>query len=332
MLAKRRVDEHLLVDGHCDSLILRWMRDDPMDLADANPIYQVDLPRLRQGGMDCLFTMVGDNNLAQSGVLLDAAYEMCRAHPADFAICTTASQVRLARAEGKIAIVLTIEGQRMFDESLSHLRNWHRLGVRLASITHGGGPRPELQYDRSYFGYIDRRERENLRRQSKGLTPFGREALREMARMGIVVDLAHVNDVAFWEVMEDAECPVSYTHGGCYALCSHSRALTDEMMKALAEKGGVMGIAFYRQFIHREKPTLERLCDQFIHALEVMGPDHVGIGSDFDGTSRLLRPIPHDVSGLEDLFEALAKRAVDDETMGKVAGENFLRLLPQRMP
>ena len=329
MSAQRWVDRYLVVDGHCDSLILRWVRDDPLDLADVNPVYQVDLPRLRQGGMDCLFTMVGDSNLAQSSELLDAAYEMCRAHPADFVICTTASQVRLARSEGKVAIVLTIEGQRMFDESLSHLRNWHRLGVRLASITHGGGRRPELQYDRSYFGYIDRRERENLRRQSKGLTPFGREALREMARLEIGVDLAHANDAAFWEVMEYADCPVSYTHGGCYALSLHSRALTDEMMKALAEKDGVMGIAFYRQFIDREKPTLDRLCDHFIHALEVMGPDHVGIGSDFDGTSGLLRPIPFDVSALEELFEALAKRALGDETMGKLAGDNFLRLLPK---
>jgi membrane dipeptidase len=326
---QRWVDRYLLADGHCDSLILRWARDDPLDLADVNPVYQVDLPRLRQGGMDCLFTMVGDNNLAQSSELLDAAYEMCRAHPADFAICTTASQVRLARSEGKIAIVLTIEGQSMFDESLSHLRNWHRLGVRLASITHGGGRRPELQYDRSHFGYISPQERGNLRRQSKGLTPFGSEALREMARLDVAVDLAHANDAAFWEVMEYAECPVSYTHGGCYALCPHSRALTDEMMKALAAKGGVMGIAFYRGFIDREKPTLDRLCDHFIHALEIMGPDHVGIGSDFDGTSGLLRPIPHDVSALEELFEALAKRAVGDETMRRVAGENFLRLLPK---
>jgi membrane dipeptidase len=277
--------------------------------------------------MDCLFCMVGDNDLEQSSVLIDAVYEMCRVHADDFGLCTTASQVRTARAQGRIAIVLTIEGQKMFDEDLRHLRNWHRLGVRVASITHGGGPRPELQYDFSHFGYITAEERENLRQQSKGLTPFGREALTEMARLGIAADLAHINDAAFWEVMDIAECPVSYTHGGCYALCPHSRALTNEMMEALAEKGGVMGIAFYRNFIDREYPSLDRLCDHFIHALGVMGVDHVGIGSDFDGTARLLRPIPEDVSMLEELFQALSKRGVDQETIAKVAGENFLRLL-----
>jgi membrane dipeptidase len=327
MSADRWVDQFLVVDAHCDSLIRRWQREDPIDLADGNPIYEVDLARLRAGGVDCLYAMVGDRDLAQSSVLIDAAYEMCRTHPADFSLCTTGDQVRAARAEAKIALVLTVEGQAMWDEDLRHMRNWHRLGVRVANITHGGGGRPELQYDASFFDYIDPTERETLRRQSKGLTPFGREALAEMGRLGIAADLAHINDVAFWEVLEGATGAVCYTHGACYALCPHSRALTDEMMRALAERDGVMGIAFYRRFIHRDAPTLERLCDQFLHALEVMGPDHVGIGSDFDGTPTYLRLIPEDVSKLEEVFVALARRGVDAETMGKIAGENFLRVL-----
>jgi membrane dipeptidase len=327
MSTARLVDTFLVLDAHNDSLILRQVRDDPMDLTDVNPVYQVDLPRLRKGGVDCLFCMVGDNNLHQSGILIDAAHEMCRVHAEDFRLCRTASEVRAAHTDGKIAIVLTIEGQRMFDERVEHLRNGHRLGVRVASITHGGGQRPELQYDASYFGVISPQERENLRQQSKGLTPFARESLAEMARLRIPVDVAHINDAAFWEVIEIAECPVCYTHGGCYALCPHSRGLTDEMMKALAEKGGTMGIAFYRAFIHQTNPSLDRLCDHFIHALEIMGPDHVGIGSDFDGTPGRLRPIPEDVSQLEVLFEALAKRDVDEEILRKIAGENFLRLL-----
>jgi membrane dipeptidase len=329
MDAQKWIREHLLLDAHCDSLILRQRRDDPLDLADADPAYQVDLPRLRAGGVDCLFTMVGDSDLAQSSVLIDATYEMCRAHPAEFALCTSRTQVQQAFESGRIALVLTIEGQKMFGEELRHLRNWHRLGVRVANITHGGGVRPELQYDPSFFGYITPLEREDLRRQSKGLTPFGREALDEMARLGIAADLSHINDVAFWEVLELAQGPVCYTHGGCYALSPHSRALTDEMMVALAEKGGVMGIAFYRAFVHPEDPSLDRLCDHFIHALEMIGPEHVGIGSDFDGTPRTLRPIPQDVSGMGTLVEALVARGVDEETMCKIACGNFLRMLPQ---
>jgi len=316
-----------VLDAHCDSLILRENRDDPMDLANVDPIYQVDLPRLRTGNFGCLFCMVGDDDLEQSARLIDAAHEMCRAHPDDFRICLCAADVRAARAAGAIGIVLTIEGQKMFGENLAHLRNWHRLGVRLASITHGGGGRPELQYSRSFFGYISAQERENLRRQSKGLTPFGRETLAEMARLRLPVDLAHINDAAFWEVIETAECPVCYTHGSCYALCPHSRALTGEMMEALAARGGVMGIAFYPQFIDEKNPTLDRLCAHFLHALEIMGPDHVGIGSDFDGTPGQYRPIPEDAAAVGLLFERLSQRGVDAATLRKIACENFLRLL-----
>ncbi|NLG51021.1 MAG: hypothetical protein GX552_13020 [Chloroflexi bacterium] len=328
MTEERLVDRFLVLDAHCDSLILRLQRGDSMDLAVDDPAYQVDLSRLRQGGVDCLFTMVGDGDLAQSSVLIDAAYQMAALHGDAFAICLTAAQVRQARSEGKIALVLTIEGQAMFAENLAHLRNWYRLGVRIANISHGGGMPPELQCDDSYFGYISPSERENLRQQSKGLTPFGWDVLAEMTDLGMAVDLAHINDAAFWEVLEKSSVRVCYTHGSCYALCPHSRALTDEMMRALAERGGVMGIAFYRAFIDREDPSLERLCDHFIHALEVMGPDHVGIGSDFDGTTRLWRPIPEDVSYMEELFQALSRRGVDAATLEKIAGENFLRMLP----
>lgn len=323
----KRKNDLLVLDAHCDSLILRENRDDPMDLADVNAIYQVDLPRLRKGKVGCLFTMVGDDDFLQSARLIDAAHEMCRRHPDDFRICLDARQVRAANRDGCIAVVLTIEGQKMFGEHLGHLRNWHRLGVRVASITHGGGRRPELQYSPSYFGYIAPTEREDLRKQSKGLTPFAWESLAQMSRLRMPVDLAHINDAAFWEVIERAECPVCYTHGCCYTLCPHSRGLTDEMMKALAARGGVMGIAFYRRFIDEKAPTLDRLCDHFLHALEIMGPDHVGIGSDFDGTEGTLRPIPEDVAGVPLLLEALGRRGVSCRTLRKIACENFLRLL-----
>ena len=97
MPTPRWVDRLLCVDGHCDSLILRWARGDLLDLADVDPVYDVDLPRLHQGGMDCLYTMVGDSDLVQSSDLIDGAYEMCRRHPEAMVICTTATQVRAAR-------------------------------------------------------------------------------------------------------------------------------------------------------------------------------------------------------------------------------------------
>ena len=98
-------------------------------------------------------------------------------------------------------------------------------------------------------------------------------------------------------------------------------------MKALAEKGGVMGITFYPPFVHQTEPTLDRLCDHFVHACEVIGPDHVGIGTDFDGMPGPAHPIPEDVSKLEMLFEALARRGLDEQSLHLIAGESFLGLL-----
>ena len=324
----RLVDSMLVLDGHSDSLIRRRNDGQPLELVSANPLYHVDLPRLRQGGVDCLFCMVGDSDLGVSLELIDAAHQMCSNYE-ELTLCTDALSIREAHATGKLAIVLSIESQMMFDERIEHLRNWHRLGMRMASLTHGGGlGKPELQFTPAYFGYLSASERDTLRRRSAGLTPFAHDALHELSRLHVPVDLAHCNDTAFWDAIEHATGPICYSHGACYALCPHSRGLTDEMMRALAAKGGVMGIAFYRGFIHAEDPTLERLIDHFIHALEVMGEDHVGIGSDFDGVPRWSDPIPADVSALEDVFQALSARGVKRLEMEKIASGNFLRLLP----
>jgi len=329
-------DGLLVTDAHCDTLVRRHNKRDAVDLTMPCPSYQIDLPRLRTGGVDCLFCMVGDRNLDDSVSLIDAVYRMCEDGTGDYMLCRSAGDVRAAWAAGKISIVMTIEGQVMFGERLSHLRTWHRLGVRIAGLTHGDGQvlgddglvPPELQYSDSYFGYLTQGEREILRRQSKGLTPFAREALAEMARLAMPVDLAHCNDAAFWQIMEETDVQVCYTHGAAYALCPHSRSLTDEMLQALAQRGGVMGIAFYAGFIDREAPTIDRLADHFMHALTIMGPDHVGIGSDFDGLPMWSQPVLADVSRMDDLFQALDRRGVDHTTLAKIAGENVIRLLP----
>jgi membrane dipeptidase len=334
MRAKRRkkADRYLALDAHNDSIILRQVRGDPMDFADVDAAYHVDLPRLRKGGIGAMFVMVGDTNVLQSLRLIDAVHGMAAAHPDDFSLCLTAAQVRRANREGRIALVMSIESQTMFAERLENVRNWHRLGVRVASLTHGEGQRGSpgaLQVDRSHFGYLSPQQRDTLRRQCKGLTPFARESLVEMARLGLVCDLAHANDRAFWETLERAECPVCFTHGNCYALCQHSRNPTDEMLKALAERGGVLGVCFYRLFIDEKGATLARLADHFMHALDVMGPDHVGIGTDFDGIAEHEVPMIEDAGRLGALWRELEGRGVSERTLRKIARDNFLRLLPR---
>ena len=332
MASVRRKPKVWALDAHNDSIILREVRGDPMDFAVSDPVYQADLRRMKRGGIQAAFVMVGDSDLAQSSRLIGAVHRMAAAHPRDFAVCRTASEVRSARRGGRFALVMSIEGQSMFGERVEHLYNWRRLGVCVASLTHGGGPfggSPyELQTDGSYFGYLSPQERRLLRRQSKGLTAFARESIDAMAELGMALDLAHANDVAFWEALEHAKGPVCYTHGNCYALCPHTRNLTDEMMRALAQRGGVMGICFHRGFVDEKSPCLTRLVDHFMHALEVMGPDHVGVGTDFDGVARYMAPIIPDAGGVGRLWEALAGRGVSADTLRRIGHDNFLRMLP----
>ena len=326
-------DGLLTLDAHNDSIILRDARGDEMDFAAVDAAYHVDLPRMRRGGMGSLFVMVGDSDLGQSVRLIDAVHRMCQAHPDDFALCRTRREVKAANRKGQIGLCMSIEGQVMFAENTAGLRLWHELGVRMASLTHGegciGAPHgPALQISSSHFGFLGAAARETLRRQSRGLTDFARESLAEMARLGIALDLAHANDKAFWEAIECAEGPLCYTHGNCYALSPHTRNCTDDMLKALAERDGVIGICFYGPFVSNTDPDLDRLVEHFLHALEVMGEDHVGIGTDFDGVPGHETLVIPDAAGLPALWQALAARGVSRRALKKISRDNFLRMLP----
>lgn len=318
------------VDAHYDGIILRQIRGDAMDLTSPDAVYHADLPRLRKGNFGALFVMVGDNHLVPSLRMIDAVRSMCEQRPKDYALCLNGADVRRAMRTGRLGLVMTIEGQVMFEESVELLRNWHRLGVRVASLTHGegrfGGSRYALQADRSAFGYVTPAERDLIRRQTKGITPYARRALDLMAELNMPCDVSHTNDPAFWETLEYARGPLCYTHGNCYSLCPHARNLTDEMMKALAERGGVMALSFYRMFISQKEATLDRLVEHFLHALEIMGPDHVGLGSDYDGLPADQCPLL-EAESLGSLWDALARRGVSSATLRKIASENHIRLL-----
>jgi membrane dipeptidase len=154
-------------------------------------------------------------------------------------------------------------------------------------------------------------------------------SLEEMAKLKIVCDLSHANDATFWEALELSSGKICCTHSNCASICCHSRNLTDSMMKALAEHGGVMGLCFYGEFIDQDSPSLERYVEHILHALTIMGPDHVGIGTDYDGVPpEAFMAISHP-GHMNDLWLALEKQGVDEATMRKIAHENFLRLLSE---
>ena len=345
------------LDAHCDSVYMReFLRGEglppEMQGVDPNTFFRVTLPRLREGDVRCLFVNVGDIGLLTSSAIIDRLYTCAEEHKKDVSICRNAAEVTRTVESGRLAIVMACESSFLFLGRLDLLRNWHRLGVRVASISHGEGQEGlgwfagialekdsriqaknslALQGSPSRDAYMDSREREGLRRSENGLTEFGRSAVEEMVRLGMVCDLSHANDATFNDALTIAEATgegrFCCTHSNCFALCNHARNLTDEMMESLAAIGGVMGLCFFGEFIVRHDPSLERYVDHILHALDLMGPDHVGIGSDYDGVPPdAFMAITHP-GHMDDLWSALRDAGVHTSTLKKIAHENFLRLL-----
>lgn len=322
----------IIYDGHNDSLMLKLEHGDPLDFGPANLTYHVDLPRLQQSGLTAFNNYVGARDLDISLELWDAILWHLDTYPNAFILARTANDIRQAKATGKIAFVAQVESCACFGERLRVLSLQHRLGLRVANLTHGEGlARHEhaLQVDDSQFGYTTQEERDEARQSTQGLTDFGRDVVRTANQLGIVVDLAHANDRTFYDAVELSEKPCIFSHGCVFDICPHWRGLTDDQIRALAEKGGVMGVAFYTKFIHPDAPSMDKLMDQVEHVINLVGPDHVGFGSDFDGLPKEEIPIPPHQGRLLDFTEALVNRGFDDETVLKILGGNFLRVFEE---
>jgi membrane dipeptidase len=167
-----------------------------------------------------------------------------------------------------------------------------------------------------------------------GLSPFGKEVVAEMNRLGILVDVSHVSDDTFYDVLKYSSRPVVATHSCCRAICGHPRNMTDDMIKALADAGGVIQINFYPFFLDPEftdidssiRPSYKKVADHIDHVVNLVGIDHVGIGSDFDGIEVTPEGMD-DISMMPVLFEELKDRGYSDSDLEKLAGENFFRVL-----
>lgn len=322
-------DSAIIFDGHNDSLALKLEQGDSLDFGPADLRYHVDLSRLRASGLTAFNNYVGARDLPISLALWDALHWHVDTYPDDFLLARSAADIRRAKTEGKIAFVGQLESCACLGERLGALSLQYRLGLRVANLSHGEGTgRHEhaLQIDNSVFDYTTAEVRETARKELRGLTDFGRDVVRACNELGIVVDTAHANDRTFYDAVELSEKPCIFSHGGVFAICPHFRALTDDQIKALAAKGGVMAVAFYGKFIHREAPSIDKLIDQVEHVVKLVGPDHIGFGSDFDGLPKEAIPIPPHQGRLIDFTEALVKRGFDDETVRKVLGGNLLRV------
>jgi membrane dipeptidase len=296
--------------------IVRYLRG-PLPPVDGKPVEpQIDFPKMRAGGLDAAFfsvdvTRAWRNHLAYA---LDGhgffAADLA-AHADEAVVARCAAEVRAARAAGKLAAVLTIENSEALDGSLNVLRMFHQLGIRSIGLTHN--PRA-LAAD----GVGEART-------GGGLTEFGARLVREMNALGMLVDVSHISERGFWDVMQHTTKPVIASHSNCRALCDHIRSLTDHQLRALGANGGVVGISFVPDFVDRERPSITRVLDHIEHAMELAGPAHVGLGSDFDGGGTVLQ----DATEVPRLTQGLLDRGHSHAVIRGVLGENLLRVFEQ---
>lgn len=359
---------------HFSSIVLDTHDDTPqrlffehVDLAKRTNEGHIDIPRMREGGMNAIFfsiwapvTITGPAATKRAMDLINSVMDQIHKHPQDLVLATTAAEVRAAHAQGKIAALMGVEGGHMIDNNLDVLRQFAKLGVRYMTLTH------TMDTDWAGSSGDDAKH--------IGLTPFGKDVIREMNRLGVLVDISHVSDKTFYDALEVSAAPMIASHSSCRAICDAPRNMTDDMIKALAAKGGVIQINYHVGFLSQAyrdaslksaelksrtaaaekavegdeaasiradervahemmmegklpKVEWEAIVDHIDHAVKLVGADHVGLGSDFDGATM---PIGmEDCSKLPKLTEAMLRRGYSESDIRKILGENTLRVMEQ---
>ncbi len=241
-----------------------------------------------------------------------------------FVVATCAEDIRTAKANGKIAFILGLEGGDALKGDLGLLRTFYRLGLRHLGLVHEGrnalgtatqvwdGPHMRLYDDK-----VD---------PSGGLTPDGKAFVREMNHLGIMVDVTHMEETTFWDALDIAKAPVIATHGNARSLRDTPRNLTDDQIRAIASTGGIVCPSPTPLGPGGEKPGLEMVLDHIDHMVALVGSDHVGFGTDFLGQAENRPPGFGDIGECGNLEAGLARRNHDTETIGKLMGLNFMRV------
>ena len=364
--AKKLHSSAIIIDTHDDTT--QRLLTPGFDIAIRHIDGSIDIPRMRDGNLGAIFfsiwmsgTVTGPEAVKRSLDQIDAVREMVRTHSKDLALCTSAAEIRRAHAEGKIAVLIGVEGGHMIASDLSVLRSYAALGVRYMTLTHSVNDEwADSSTDKPAHN---------------GLTDFGKDVLREMNRQGMMVDISHVADKTFYDALAVSQAPMIASHSSCRAICDHPRNMTDDMIKALASKGGVIQINYYVGFLSQEyrdamksNPDLdkemqaeidkrcgkdedcqlregdnlvreavaagklprvgwEKIIEHIDHAVKLVGADHVGLGSDFDGAN-----MPFGMESAADLpkiTDALLKKGYSEADIRKILGENTLRVMEQ---
>jgi len=298
-------------------------------------IAKCHLPNLKKGGVNALVCAIyveakykPDMALSRALQLLDAMHSELEETPQQLKLCFRVGDFMDAARSGKLGILLGLEGGEPLGTDFSVLRLFYRMGVRLVGLTWN-------QRNQIADGVGEQQTRSRL-------TKYGIELVKQLNKLGVIIDLAHISEGSFYDVLGISEQPVVVSHGNCKSVCDHERNLTDKQLEALAAKGGVLGITFYPPIVAPDQPNLAKVLEHMRHAVSVMGIDHVGIGADFSDFIRWdveevgegFEEQPktkglESVLGIPKLVDGLLANGYSQEQVLKILGGNFLRVFKQ---
>lgn len=278
---------------------------------------QINFPNMKKGGIDAAFFAVDVTRAWKHHLTyaLDAFgfFHMEVADAKDILIAKSAQDILNAKSQNKLAAILVIENSDGTEGSLNVLHMLYHMGVRAIGLTH----------NISSWAADGNAET----RTKGGLTTYGVSLIKEMNHLGMLVDVSHISEPGFWDVIDTTTKPIIASHSNAKAICDHPRNLTDEQIKAIAQNGGSIGVTFVPSFIDANAPTFEKLIDHIDHIAQLVGPDHIGIGSDFDGGGTLVK----DATEFPKFTEAFLSRNYSEEDTLKILGGNHLRVLKETL-
>jgi len=362
--ANRLTHSAIVIDTHDDTT--QRLLDPHFDLAARHSDGNIDIPRMRDGGLSAIFfsiwipgKILGPEAVKQALVQIDAVRETVRKHPNDLVLATSADDIRAAHAQGEIAALMGVEGGHMMGNDLAVLRTFAALGVRYMTLTH--------------MENNEWADSSTAKPEHNGLTDFGRNVVLEMNRLGIIVDVSHVSDKTFYAALSVSKAPVFASHSSCRALCNAARNMTDDMMRDLAKHGGVIQINYHVGFLSQEfrdyenaHPDAEKeindavtkrcggneACkltagDQIVREFMESGKlpkvnwtvivDHIDhavkaagidhVGLGSDFDGAVMPIGMQDVTRLPQITDALLKKGYSESAIRKILGENTLRVL-----
>ncbi|MCR5820297.1 MAG: gamma-glutamyl-gamma-aminobutyrate hydrolase family protein [Bacteroidaceae bacterium] len=324
-------DRNLSLDSHCDTPMF-FHKDIHFEKRDPNIL--VDLHKMNEGRLDASVMVAYipqgpctpegyDEAFAKANSILDQLEKMVAASPQAVDLAKSPADLYRLKREGRKAIMRGIENGYAIGDDIEHLNHFAQRGIVYMTLCHNGhnaictSARPSSSEDKGI-----------IKPSAPGITPFGEKVIREMNAKGIMVDLSHASEASFYDALDISKQPIVCSHSSARALCDHPRNLTDEQMQALAAKDGVMQVTFYEGFLRTDgKASILDAVAHIKHAVDIMGIEHVGIGTDFDGDGGV--PGLASASELINLTRYLLRESYSESDIALLWGGNFLRVMEQ---